>query len=199
MLILGLLLIAAALVVFGYMFFGTSDLPSLDIDLGVFTVQLTPLHLYLLGAATLVVLALGLLALAAGMKAARRRRQEVKELRKAVRDSGTDYDQRGGRREERTPPVADRRDGTDWDADRNADRDISTRDGFGRSDSTDSTDARVGESAGGIDPTPYEREVPSGSPAAQPSTDAQADGNPDIRIPSDYDGPTDGDSRRGPA
>lgn len=192
MLILGLLLIAAALVVFGYMFFGTSDLPSLDIDLGVFTVQLTPLHLYLLGAATLVVLALGLLALAAGMKAARRRRQEVKELRKAVRDGGTDYDQRGGRREERTPPVTDRRDVTDW----NADREVSTRDDFGRSDSTD---ARVGESAGGIDPTPYEREVPSGYPAAQPSTDGQADGNPDIRIPSDYDGPTDRDSRRGPA
>lgn len=92
MLILGILLIAVALVVFGYMFFGTSDLAPMDIDLGIFTVQLTPLHLYLLGAATLVVLTLGLLTLVAGLRASRRRRREVKELRKAVHDGGTGED-----------------------------------------------------------------------------------------------------------
>ena len=84
MLILGLLLIIVALVVFGYLFFGTSDLEPLQIDLGVFTVELTPLHLFLLGAATLVVLVLGLLLLTLGLRASRRRQREVKELRKAV-------------------------------------------------------------------------------------------------------------------
>src|SRR5690606_21721062 len=115
MLILGLLLIIAALVVFGYMFLGTNGLDAMDIDLGIFTVQLTPLHLYLLGAATLIVLALGLLALAAGMRAARRRRREVKELRKAVQDGGPEYD----RRDER---AADRRDDRRDDADHDDDR-----------------------------------------------------------------------------
>lgn len=105
MLILGLLLIVVAGVVFGYMFLGTNDLGPLDIDLGVFTVQLTPLHLYLLGAATLVVLALGLMALAAGMRASRRRRHEVKELRKAVRDGGTDHGRRSDAREPLPAPV----------------------------------------------------------------------------------------------
>lgn len=105
MLILGLLLIVVAAVVFGYMFWGTDDLAPLDIDLGVFTVQLTPLHLYLLGAATLVVLVLGLLALATGLRASRRRRKEVKELRKAVHDGGTDYGRRTNAREPVAAPV----------------------------------------------------------------------------------------------
>lgn len=86
MLILGLLLMAVALVVFGYLLFGTQDLDPLQIDLGVFTVHLTPMHLYLLGAATLVVLVLGLLFLTLGLRAQRRRRREVKELRAAVRE-----------------------------------------------------------------------------------------------------------------
>lgn len=180
MLILGLLLVAAALVVFGYMFFGTSDLTPLDVDLGVFTVELTPLHLYLLGAATLVVFGLGLMALAAGLKASRRRRQEVKELRKAVRESGTDYSGRDARQQDRTP-VADGRGVADRDRDR-----------FDRNDA----DTTVGEPR--VDTAaPYEREVPSDYPAAPPATDAQTKGNPDIRIPSDYDGPTDTGPRRG--
>lgn len=89
MLILGLLLAVAALVVFGFMYFGTSDLNPLQIDLGIVTVELTPLHLYLLGAATLVVLVLGLFFLTLGLRASRRRRREVKELRAAVQDGDT--------------------------------------------------------------------------------------------------------------
>ncbi|WP_162802170.1 hypothetical protein [Ornithinimicrobium murale] len=98
MLILGLLLTAAALIVFGYMLFGTQDLDPLRIDLGVFAVELTPMHLYLLGAATLVVLVLGLFVLTLGLRAQRRRRREVKELRAAVRDGDT------GRRSTREDP-----------------------------------------------------------------------------------------------
>lgn len=111
MLILGILLIIVALVVFGYMFFGTSDLPAMDIDLGIFTVQLTPLHLYLLGAATLAVLALGLLTLFAGLRASRRRRHEVKELRKAVRDGDAPRGERPSARSDRS----DTRQTTDYE------------------------------------------------------------------------------------
>lgn len=117
MLILGILLIAVALVVFGYMFLGTRDLQAMDIDLGVFTVELTPLHLYLLGAATLVVLTLGLLLLAAGLRASRRRRHEVKELRKAVHD-GEDTS-RPAREHGRSPATSERsgRRETDYERD----------------------------------------------------------------------------------
>lgn len=186
MLILGLLLIIAALVVFGYMFLGTNDLDAMDIDLGIFTVQLTPLHLYLLGAATLIVLVLGLLALAAGMRAARRRRREVKELRKAVRDGGPEHD----RRDER---AADRRDDAELDDDRRrADRNYD--DDRGRADRTyddgpaDRPAERHDPAAAPVDDphrtdsTPYEREVAGDSPSVGGTrTDDRG-----IAIPSDY-------------
>lgn len=84
MLVLGILLIVLALIVFGFMYFGTMDLPSMEIDLGIITVQLTPLGLYIAGAVTLIVLAVGLQLLFLGLRAQRRRHKEVKELRKAV-------------------------------------------------------------------------------------------------------------------
>lgn len=84
MLILGILFLVIALVVLGFMYFGTNDLQPLDVDLGVFTAQLTPLQLYLLGAATLVVLCFGLLLLTTGLRRQRRRAKEVKELREQV-------------------------------------------------------------------------------------------------------------------
>lgn len=170
MLILGLLLIVAAAVVFGYMFFGTSDLEPLDIDLGVFTVQLTPLHLYLLGAATLVVLALGLLALAAGMRTSRRRRQEVKELRKAVRDGGPDHGRRTGDRDAVPAPVDEHR----VDHQR-TDQSRTGRSGTGRSPAHD--------------PVPYERQVPhdgAGYQAAPSDSQAARSDDPEIALPSDY-------------
>lgn len=164
MLILGILLIIAALVVFGYMFLGTNDLDAMDIDLGIFTVQLTPLHLYLLGAATLIVLVLGLLALAAGMRAARRRRREVKELRKAVRDGGPEHD----RRDER---AADRRDDAELDdgpTDRPAERHDPVAPPVDDPHRTAST--------------PYEREV-AGDSGSVGGTRTDDRG---IAIPSDY-------------
>lgn len=164
MLILGLLLIVVAAVVFGYMFFGTSDLAPLDIDLGVFTVELTPLHLYLLGAATLVVLVLGLMALAAGLRASRRRRQEVKELRKAVREGGTDYGRRSSDREPGPAPVDE-----------------------SRVDQSRAVQSRADQPL--TDQTPYEREVPhhSADPReAQSDSSAAGSDEPEIALPSDY-------------
>ena len=185
MLILGLLLIVVAAVVFGYMFFGTSDLEPLDIDLGVFTVQLTPLHLYLLGAATLVILALGLVSLAAGMRASRRRRHEVKELRKAVREGGTDH---GRRDREAVPAPAD---------ETRVDR---TRVDETRVDQSRTEGSRT-DGSWANDSAPYEREVPhdSADPRREVPSDSQAarSDDPEIALPSDYqrgqpDGPAPG-------
>lgn len=161
MLVLGLLLIVVAAVVFGYMFFATKDLEPMDIDLGVFTVELTPLHLYLLGAATLALLALGLMALAAGMRASRRRHQEVKELRKAVRDEGPDDRRRSRDREPVPAPV----DGPRVDQPR--------------------TDRSLAH-----EPSPYEREASHGGAdqhrvVPSDSQPARSD-DPEIALPSDY-------------
>lgn len=84
MLVIGIILILVAAVVFGYLWFGTQGLPALDLDLGIFQVSLSPLLIYLLGAATLLVLVLGLAALGAGIRRQSRRRREVKQLRQQV-------------------------------------------------------------------------------------------------------------------
>lgn len=84
MLVIGILLLIVALVVFGFLWFGTEGLAPIEVDLGVFTASLSPLQLFLLGAATLVVLVLGLVCLVLGLRAARRRRKEVRELRKVA-------------------------------------------------------------------------------------------------------------------
>ncbi len=84
MLILGLILIIIALVVIGYMWFGTAELGAIPIDLGVFTVQLTPLYIFLLGGAALLVLALGAVILSSGLRRQSRKRREIKDLRKQV-------------------------------------------------------------------------------------------------------------------
>ncbi len=84
MLILGLILIIIALVVIGYMWFGTAELGAIPIDLGVFTVQLTPLYIFLLGGAALLVLALGAVTLSSGLRRQSRKRKEVKDLRRQV-------------------------------------------------------------------------------------------------------------------
>ena len=190
MLILGLLLIVVAAVVFGYMFFGTSDLEPLDIDLGVFTVQLTPLHLYLLGAATLVILALGLVSLAAGMRASRRRRHEVKELRKAVRDGGTDH----GRRDREAVPAPVHETRADQSRTDHARADQSRTD-------QSRTDGSRTDGSWTNDPAPYEREVPhdGAGPRREVPSDSQAarSDDPEIALPSDYqrgqpDGPAPG-------
>jgi hypothetical protein len=191
MLILGVLLIIAALVIFGYMLFGTMDLDPMDIDLGIFTVQLTPLHLFLLGAATLAVLALGLLALAAGMRAARRRRREVKDLRAAVRDGGGDYD-RDRDRDARTAERADDRreeKSRSYD-DRAADETYDDR----RAERHETGSTPVVEPP--RDRTVYERDVPGDHTTGDHTTGEPArKDEPGIAIPSDYsrDAPRRGD------
>ncbi|WP_109470918.1 hypothetical protein [Ornithinimicrobium cavernae] len=184
MLILGLLLIAAALVVFGYMFFGTRDLEPLRVDLGIFTVELTPLHLYLLGAATLVVLVLGLLALAAGLRASRRRRREVKDLRRAVREGGLDQDRgrdRGtaDRYPEPAPPAAE-------------DSSYGGRHGDVRSRDTGAYDD-TGEYGGTAS---YEREVPGSSPGDATGEPSPHQGQRDVALPGDYTPDADQDGPR---
>ena len=123
MLILGLILIIIALVVIGYMWFGTAELGAIPIDLGVFTVQLTPLYIFLLGGAALLVLALGAVMLSSGLRRQSHKRREIKDLRKQVahdhpRDRSHDddrarQDDRAGRddRVVRDEPVP-HRDGT---------------------------------------------------------------------------------------
>lgn len=174
MLILGLLLIIVALVVFGYLFFGTSDLEPLDIDLGVFTVELTPLHLFLLGAATLVVLVLGLLLLTLGLRAQRRRRREVKELRKVV-------EQRPAPEAEASPD----RDHLHREPETARDREMVHRD----------------TRAAATEPAPYEREVPQ--VGNEPTTDRPRVGErtddtdrPPINLPSDHRDPHPEDRRQ---
>lgn len=90
MIVIGVILAVVALVIVGFMLFGTRDLGPIDVDLGVLTAQLTPMHLYLLGAATLIIFVLGLFFLSLGLRAQRRHRREVKELRAAVRDGSGD-------------------------------------------------------------------------------------------------------------
>lgn len=185
MLILGLLLAAAALVVFGYMLFGTRDLDPLQIDLGVFAVKLTPMHLYLLGAATLVVLVLGLFFLTLGLRAQRRRRREVKELRAAVHQGDTAppathaRDTRGPRGH-RPQTTAEPTPGTD-----------PNRSGHDRT----APDRPVpGQPPAG--PASYEHDVRGGpaDPAAAPP-DSPGRGQ-DVSLPSDYPRPSRGPDDR---
>lgn len=177
MLILGLLLAAAALVVFGYMLFGTQDLDPLQIDLGVFTVELTPMHLYLLGAATLVVLVLGLLFLTLGLRAQRRRRREVKELRAAVRD-GEAGSGRGVAPEPETAVGRDRHAGRGTPPGRAGDapyeRDVTGH----RPD--DAPPPRPGSGPGGTPPPSPQGTGPGGAPAPPRGSSS------DVALPSDY-------------
>lgn len=175
MLILGLLLIVVALVVFGYLFLGTRDLEPLQIDLSVFTVELTPLHLFLLGAGTLVVLVLGLLFLTLGLRASRRRRHEVKELRKAVQGT-PDHGATPGGGTGGVTGDGDRRDPT-------------------RRDTPPATQPRpTGPGTG------YDREVapaPKDPDRPRPSGPESTSGDTPIALPSDYQagGPSRGEPR----
>lgn len=88
MLVIGLILIVIALVVVGYMWFGTTGLPGIDIDLAVFTLHLTPLEIFFLGAASILVLAIGTVLFAKGLRRQRARRKELRELRHIAEEKG---------------------------------------------------------------------------------------------------------------
>ncbi|WP_153395004.1 hypothetical protein [Ornithinicoccus halotolerans] len=81
MLVIGLILIVLSLAVVAYVWFATVDLSAITVDLGAFSVLMTPLHLFLAGGATVLVLALGAALFASGLRGRRRRRRELKDLR----------------------------------------------------------------------------------------------------------------------
>lgn len=81
MLVIGLILVLIALVVVGFMAFGTANLDKVEIDLGVLTANLNPLEIFGLGALCIVVLVLGLLLMFTGLRRQRRKRKELHELR----------------------------------------------------------------------------------------------------------------------
>jgi cytoskeletal protein RodZ len=83
----GLILIILAIIVVIYVIFATVGLEPMSIDWGVFTADLTPLQLFLLGAVTVLVLAMGSVMLSVGLKTQGEKRAEVKRLRKEVEKS----------------------------------------------------------------------------------------------------------------
>lgn len=82
MLFIGLFLVLVALVTIGFMWFGTTGLTPVEVDLGVFAATLSPLWLFLLGAASVLVLAVGVALVAAGLRRRQRQRRELKDLRR---------------------------------------------------------------------------------------------------------------------
>ena len=155
MLVLGIILILAALTAIGYLWFGTQGEPAIDIDLGAFTAALTPLQIFLLGAGCLLLLTLGVMLTLFGMRGRVKRRREVRALREQVRS------------QERTAG-APRNDRADRDRDRERDLD---RDAADRA-AADSTSGRV------VD---YEREVtpppPPDAPGAGRAVTGPQDGD----------------------
>lgn len=97
MFVLGLILVLIALVVILFVALATSGLPSMEIDWTIFTAQLSPLQLYFLGAATVLVLAIGMAMLVAGMRKQSTKRAEVRRLRQEVKASGGPADSASAR------------------------------------------------------------------------------------------------------
>jgi hypothetical protein len=85
MIALGLILVLLAVVVVAYVWFATRELPAMEIDWGVFTAELTPFQLFVVGAATILVLSIGTAMLLAGLRKQREKRAEIKHLRREVR------------------------------------------------------------------------------------------------------------------
>jgi ABC-type nickel/cobalt efflux system permease component RcnA len=119
MLVIGLILILVALVVIGYMAFGTANLESIQIDMGMMTVNLNPLEIFILGAACVLVLAIGAVLLFSGLRRQRRKRKELQDLRaKASAADRRHLDRRDAEREEPAAAPVDRdrtvREGDDY-------------------------------------------------------------------------------------
>ena len=85
MVIIGLLLIALVVVFAALVLTGSN--PSLRLDLHVFKVDTSLTGVYLSGIATLVLGVIGLWLLRSGLRRSRKRRPEVKQLRRTVRTS----------------------------------------------------------------------------------------------------------------
>ncbi|MDO5740675.1 MAG: hypothetical protein Q4P07_11070 [Ornithinimicrobium sp.] len=85
MLIFGLLLLLLAAAVIAYMVVATAGMSPTHLDYGILNVDLPPLWLFLAGAVTIAVAALGLWLMAAGASRKSRKSREVRELRKTAK------------------------------------------------------------------------------------------------------------------
>ncbi len=90
MFVVGAILIVLAIIVVIYVTFATRNLDPLSIDWGPFTAALTPLQLFFLGAAAILVLAIGAVMFSIGLRTQGSKRAEVKRLRKEVEKSQAD-------------------------------------------------------------------------------------------------------------
>jgi uncharacterized protein HemY len=102
MVIIGLLLIALAVVFAASVLTGSN--PSLRLDLHAFKVDTSLTGVYLSGIATLVVAAIGLWLLRSGLRKSRKRRSEVKQLRRTARASERTSPDATGQRTTVLPP-----------------------------------------------------------------------------------------------
>lgn len=82
---LGLILVLLAVIIVIYVLIATGGEPAMKIDWFVFSADITPLGLFLLGAATVLVLSIGSVLLSIGLKRSGAKRAEVKKLRKEVK------------------------------------------------------------------------------------------------------------------
>ncbi len=128
---LGLILVLLAVIVVIYVLIATGGEPAMKIDWFVFSADITPLGLFLLGAATVLVLSIGSVLLSIGLKRSGAKRAEVKKLRKEVKakdssNGSRDTHDNGRRRDTQTEDSGDR--------DRTRERDrSSSSDGSGES------------------------------------------------------------------
>lgn len=86
MLIFGLLLVLLAAAVITYMVLATAGESAIPLDYGILNVEMQPLWLFLAGAATVAVAAIGLWLMAVGARSKARRAKEMRELRKQAKD-----------------------------------------------------------------------------------------------------------------
>lgn len=85
MLIFGLLLLLLAAAVITYMILATNGMADIRLDYGILNLDLPPLWLFLAGALTVAVAAIGLWLMAIGARSKARRAKEVRELRKQAK------------------------------------------------------------------------------------------------------------------
>jgi type VI protein secretion system component VasK len=87
MLIIGLLLLLAAVAVIAYVMLATAGMTPVEISYGVLNVEVAPLWLFLSGVITLAVGAIGIWLMAAGARSKARKAREVRELRKQAKEA----------------------------------------------------------------------------------------------------------------
>lgn len=87
MLIIGLLLLLAAVAVIAYVLLATAGMAAVEITYGVLNVEVSPMWLFLSGVITLAVAAVGIWMMAVGARNKARKAREVRELRKQAKEA----------------------------------------------------------------------------------------------------------------